>query len=41
MIKKLILLGLIIVAAILFYQKFIAPTMESFFKGNTAKVGLF
>jgi len=38
MIKKIIILGLIIWAAFIFYKKFVAPTLKPFFKQHTENV---
>ena len=40
MIRKIIILGLIVLAAFIFYKKFMADTMEPFFKKHSGKVDL-
>lgn len=41
MIKKLIILALVLVAAFFVYKKFIAPTSKPFFKKGTDKTDVF
>ncbi len=38
MIKKIIIFGLIALAAFIFYKKFMADTLEPFFRGNKGKI---
>jgi len=38
MIKKIIILALVIWLGVIFYRKFVASTMEPFFKRNTGSV---
>lgn len=38
MIRKIIILGLTILAAFIFYKKFMADTMESFFRRHKGNV---
>jgi len=41
MIRKIILLGLILLAAYIFYEKFMADTFEPFFRKYSGKVDFF
>lgn len=41
MIKKIIIIGLIVYAMFLFYKKFMADTMQTYFKLHTRKVDFF
>lgn len=38
MIRKIIIIGIIAIAAYFFYKKFVAPTVVPFFKEETGKV---
>jgi len=40
MIKKIIILGLIIFVAVVFYKKFVADSVEPFFRKNSGKIDL-
>ncbi len=41
MIKKIVIVGLIIWGVVFFYQKFLQPTLGSFFGKNKGNVDLF
>ncbi|MFH0738581.1 MAG: hypothetical protein V2A59_01810 [Candidatus Omnitrophota bacterium] len=40
MIKKIIILGLVILVAFIFYKKFMADTLEPFFRKHSGNVDL-